>query len=187
MAFPTTPKPRSIRVRSITPNLVSETHSLKRQVRQRGGHRWLIEATYPPMTRAQFAPLWAFIIAQKGQYSTFSYTPAEVSDSTGTATGTLTTSAASVGASSVTVSGLTGTLKAGDFVKFSGHDKVYMLTADGSSSLAIEPPLTSAVSSSETVIYNAVPFTMALADDQQETGMDINQMHSFELSVVEVL
>jgi len=187
MAFPTTPKPRSIRIRSVTPNLVSETHSMKRQVRQRGGHRWLIEATYPPMTRVQFAPLFAFIVAQKGQYSTFSYTPETISDSTGTATGTLSVSTTSAGASTVTVSGLTGTLKAGDFVKFSGHGKVYMLTADGDTSLAIEPPLMRALVGGETVTYNDVPFTMALDSDQQETGLDINQMHSFELSVIEII
>jgi hypothetical protein len=188
MAFPTTPKPRSVQVTSLSPNLVSEAHSMKRQVRSLGVQKWVLQASYPPMTRTEFAPLWAFVIAQKGRYSTFSYTPEKISTTTGTATGTLAvSSAASAGVSTISASGLTGTLKAGDFVKFSGHSKVYMLTADATTSLAIEPPLISAVATTDTVTYNNVPFTCALSADSQGTGLDINEMHSFSLSLVEVI
>ena len=194
MAFPTSPKPRSIRIKSITPNMVSETHSMKRQVRQRGAHRWLIEATYPPMTRAQFAPIWAFVVAQKGQYSTFDYVPEGISSSSGNLVGTLVSGVASAGASTIaSITGLqSGLLKAGDFIKFSEHDKVYMLTADietdsGFSTITIEPPLLSAVSTDDTIVSESVSFKMALSQDQQETGIDVNSMHSFELFMIEIL
>ena len=194
MAFPTSPKPRSIRIKSITPNMVSETHSMKRQVRQRGAHRWVIEASYPAMTREQFAPLWAFVVAQKGQYSTFDYVPEGISNSSGNLVGTLVSGVASAGASTIaSITGLqSGLLKAGDFIKFSGHSKVYMLTADietesGFSTINIEPPLSQSVSSDDTIISENVPFKMALSQDQQETSININSMHSFELFLNEVL
>jgi hypothetical protein len=72
-SYPTTPVPKSITITGISPALVSVTHSLRRQVRSRGGQRWKIEADYAPLTRAAFAPLFAFANAQRGQYETFTY------------------------------------------------------------------------------------------------------------------
>jgi hypothetical protein len=188
MAFPATPKPNGIKITSVTPTLVSETHNLKRQVRQRGAQRWAIEASYSPMTRSQFAPIWAFVISKKGRYSTFSYIAETISNSSSSATGTLSTSAsASSGAATVSATGLTGSLKAGDFIKFSGHDKVYLLISDGSSGLAFEPPLMASVASGESITYNSVPFTMALANDAQEASLDINNLNYFSLELIEVL
>jgi len=188
--FPTTPTASSIKITGISPTLTSVTHSLKRQARSRGGQRWLIEAGYPAMTRATFAPLWAFTNSQQGQYGTFTYQPPIYKDSSGSATGTLLVNNASgysAGDSSITVDGLTGTLKAGDFVKFASHDKVYTLTADATTSLAIEPSLMSAVADNEAVTYNDVPFTMAFVDDKQELSMGVDQLVGFSIKLVEVV
>ena len=190
MAYPTTPTPSSIKITGVSPTLTSVTHSLKRQARSRGGQRWLIEANYPAMTRSTFAPLWAFANAQQGQYNTFTFIPPIYGDTSGTATGTLLVNNASgysAGDSSITCDGLTGTLKAGDFIKFTGHDKVYTLTADGSTTIAIEPALLSAVADNETVTYNDVPFTMAFADDSQEMSVSTDQMIGFSIKLVEVV
>jgi len=188
MSFPTSPTASSIKITGISPTLTSVTHSLKRQARSRGGQRWLIEAGYPAMTRATFAPLWAFVNAQQGQYNTFTYKPPIYKDSSGSATGTLLVNGGdSAGDSSIACDGLTGTLKAGDFVKFASHDKVYTLTADATTSLAIEPPLMSAVADNEAVTYNDVPFTMAFVDDKQELSMGVDQLVGFSIKLVEVV
>ncbi len=188
MSYPTTPNPSSLKITGVSPTLTSITHSLKRQARSRGGQRWLIEANYPPMTRSDFAPLWAFANAQQGQYNTFTYKPPIYKDTSGTATGTLLANgAASAGDSSITCDGLTGTLKAGDFIKFAGHDKVYTLTADGSTTIAIEPPLLSAVADNEAVTYHDVPFTMSFADDNQEMSVGVEQLVGFSIKLVEVV
>jgi len=188
--FPTSPTASSIKITSISPTLTSVTHSLKRQARQRGGQRWALELDYPPMTRAEFAPLFAFSVAQKGQYQTFTYQPPIYSDTSGTATGTLLVNNASgysVGDSTVATDGLTGTLKAGDFIKFAGHDKVYMLTADGSTTLTIEPPLNATVADDEAVTYNDVPFTVAFVNDSQSFGRGAADLHDFSISLVEIV
>jgi hypothetical protein len=188
--YPTTPGATSIKITGISPTLVSVTHSLKRQARRRGGQRWAIEANYPPMTRAIFAPLWAFVNSQQGQYGTFTYQPPIYSDSSGTATGTLlvnNVSGYAAGSTSIASDGLTGTLKAGDFIKFSGHDKVYMLTADGSTTLTIEPPLVSALVNDETVTYQDVPFTMAFTADNQVMSMGTEQFVGFAIKLVEIV
>jgi len=189
MSFPTSPKPNSIRIGGYSPTMVSTTHSLKRQARTRGGQRWVIEASYPPMTRADFAPLWAFANAQKGQYSTFTYIPPVYGDSSGTVSGTVAINNASgysAGDSTLTIDGLTGTLKAGDFIKFAGHDKVYCLTADATTSLSIVPPLVADVSDDEVITYNDVPFTVAFADDNQEMSVGVDELVGFKIALVEV-
>jgi hypothetical protein len=189
-SFPTTPKPSSIKITGINPTLVSLTHSLKRQARNRGGQRWTIDASYPPLNRTDFAPVWAFAQSQQGQYGTFTYIPEVYGNTSGSATGTLLVNNASgysAGDSSITVDGLTGTLKAGDFIKFSGHDKVYMLTADATTTLTIEPVLTNALVDDEAVTYNSVPFTMAFANDKQEMSATEKGFVTYGIKLIEVV
>ena len=80
-------------------------------------------------------------------------------------------------------------------IKFANHDKVYMVVADQSDistgSLTIEPPLTTAVSSSD-ITYDNVPFTVYLTNDIQEFGVvgadkDGNALYQFEFDVEESL
>jgi hypothetical protein len=190
MSFPTTPTAKSISITSIAPTYTSVTHSLKRQVRSRGAQRWQIEATYPPLNRTTFAPIWAFAQKQKGQYGSFSYTPPEYSNSSGTASGTLSvnnSSGYSAGDSTITCDGLTGTLKAGDFIKFGGHDKVYSVVADGSTTLTIEPALVADIADDEAVTYNSVPFTMAFASDTQNMAVGVDGFVSYSIKLIEVI
>lgn len=134
MNFPTNPKPNSIKITSISPTLVSLTHSLKRQARRRGGQRWLLDIDFPPMTREQFLSIWAFSIAQQGQFKTFNYIPIIYGSTSGTLTGDLTVSGAynaGISAVSVNIDG-NGNFEKGDFIKFNNHDKVYMITGTAS-------------------------------------------------------
>ena len=89
-----------------------------------------------------------------------------------------------------------GTLKCtADFIKFANHDKVYMVVADqadiSTGTLTIEPPLTTAISSS-TIVYDNVPFTVYLTNDIQEFGVvgndkDGNLLYQFEIDLEEAL
>ena len=186
MAYPTTPKPNKIKVTSSAPAFVSQTQNLRRQTRTTGAQQWNFELTYPPLSRSDFAPLWAFVISQKGRYGSFTFVPTVYGDTSGTATGTLLANGSAViGATSVTSDGLTGTLKAGDFIKFAGHDKVYMLTADGSTTLTIEPSLISAVADNEAVTYNDVPFTVALDDKAQVMTADNSGFTKYKVKLTE--
>ena len=78
-ACPTSPAPNSVQVKSFEPTLVSVTNNLKRQARSRGSQRWLLSVNYPALTRANFAPLYAFSMKQKGQFDTFTFTPPVIS------------------------------------------------------------------------------------------------------------
>ncbi len=195
--FPTSPVPADIKVSSFTPTLVSQTQSLKRQVRRRGGQRWAFDVNFPPMTRSEFAPVYAFCVAQRGQFETFTFVPPVVSDPQGTATGTPLSNGPHVaGDTTIVTDGWSNSitcLKAGDFLKFSGHNKVYMVISDatsdgsGNSTLTIEPPLLASVADNEAITVSDVPFTVALVSDTQEFAAGAPNIYEFSLQMIEVI
>jgi hypothetical protein len=196
-SFPiSTAKFESLGIRSIQNTIISKTISGKKLARQIDGQRWGFTARIITAKRSDvYGELMAFIIKQRSGKENFTIVPPEVEDARGTASG-IPTGTASAGATSITLGGSgTGTLKAGDFIKFANHDKVYMVVADQSDistgSLTIEPPLTTAVSSSD-IIYDNVTFTVHLNNDIQEFGVvgadkDGNALYQFEFDVEESL
>lgn len=185
--YPTTPEFQAINVESRQRNVYSETVSGRIQARQIGKQQWAFSAKYNPMTREEFAPVYAFLVSQRGRFGTFTIVPPVIGTTSGTATGTMTTGFESAGSTSISVSGFTGTIKAGDFVKFSDHSKVYMVTADqtGSGSITIEPGLVESISNGTEVTYTNVPFTMRLNNDVQTYSLSSNEYFEFEVDMIE--
>ena len=187
--YPTTPEFQAVNLKSTHNNLKSTTISGRVQVRTIGGQKWEFSAKYNPMTRAEFQPVFAFVTSQQGSLGTFTIVPPVVGSTSGTATGTaLVNGATGVGATSVPVDGFTGTIKAGDFIKF-GHTKVYMVTADidGAGNISIEPALVTAVSDDKAMTYNDVAFTMRLRNDIQQYGISRFEYYTYEVDMEEVL
>ena len=196
-AFPiSTAQFQSLGIKSIQATIISKSVSGKKLARQIDGQRWGFTARIITAKRSDvYGELMAFIIKQRSGKENFTIIPPEVEDARGTASGTP-NGTASAGATSITLGGTgTGTLKAGDFIKFANHDKVYMVVADQSDistgSVTIEPPLTTAVSSSD-IQYDNVPFTVYLTNDIQEFGVvgadkDGNLLYQFEFDVEEAL
>ena len=196
-AFPiSTAQFESLGIKSIQNTIISKSVSGKKLARQIDGQRWGFTARIITAKRSDvYGELMAFIIKQRSGKENFTIIPPEVEDARGTASGTP-HGTASAGATSITLGGTgTGTLKAGDFIKFANHSKIYMVVADQSDistgSVTIEPPLTTAVSSSD-ITYDNVPFTVYLTNDIQEFGVvgadkDGNLLYQFEFDVEEAL
>ena len=196
-AFPiSTAKFESLGIKSIQNTIISKTVSGKKLARQIDGQRWGFTARVITAKRSDvYGDLMAFIIKQRSGKENFTIIPPEVENARGTASGTP-NGTASAGDTSITLGGSgSGTLKAGDMIKFANHDKVYMVVADQSDistgTLTIEPPLTTAVSSID-ITYDNVPFTVHLTNDVQEFGVagadkDGNALYQFEFDVEESL
>ena len=196
-AFPiSNAKFESLGIKSTQNTIISKSQSGKKLARQIDGQRFGFTARIITGKRSDvYGELMAFIIKQRSGKENFTIIPPEVEDARGTASGTP-HGTASAGATSITLGGTgTGTLKAGDFIKFANHDKVYMVVADQSDistgSLTIEPPLTTAVSSSN-ITYDNVPFTVHLTNDMQEFGVvgadnNGNLLYQYEIDVEEAL
>lgn len=189
MSYPTTPGFKAVNIDGDSPTLITETDNGRMQSRKKGTTRWSFTLKYPPLTRDQFKGVQAFIMAQQGRHGVFTIVPPIVGSSGGNASGSITCSAAVKGATSVTIAGITGSLEAGDFVKFAGHDKVYMLTADrsGAGAMSITPPLIAAVSATEQLVYVDVPFTVRLNNDLQTYKIGVDSLYSYEVDVIEAI
>ena len=188
--YPSTPEFQAINLESRHANISSETISGRMQVRSLGSQRWSFTARYNPMTRAEFQPVYAFVISQQGMLGTFQIVPPVIGSTSGTATGTMLANGnASIGDSTIAVDGITGTIKAGDLVKFASHSKVYMVTADldGAGDITIEPALLQSVSDNSEVTYNSVPFTMRLSNDIQQYSLSANEYYEYEIDMIEVI
>lgn len=198
--FPQSPGFSNMKFRSLQPTLVSVSHSLKRQARSRGGaQRWAIEADYPPdLGREELAPVFAFALKQRGQYEVFILIPPPLwSTARGIATGTPQVDGASQTGRTVNTKGwtvdVTGILLAGDFLKFDGHDKVYMVTEDadsdssGNAAIVIEPALMESPANEEGIIVTSVPFTVSFASDIQEFTLTPPKSHGYKVSFVEIV
>jgi hypothetical protein len=196
-AFPiSNAKFESLGIKSIQNTIISKSQSGKKLARQIDGQRFGFTARIITAKRSDvYGELMAFIIKQRSGKENFTIIPPEIEDARGTASGTP-HGTASAGATSITLGGTgTGTLLSGDYIKFSNHDKIYMVVADQSDistgSLTIEPPLTTAVSSSN-ITYDNVPFTVHLTNDIQEFGVvgadnSGNALYQFEFDVEEAL
>ena len=194
-ALPNTSDFTAINIKSNQQTQVSISDSGKSFRRQVAGQYWSFSLSFPEMTRTNFAPLQAFMIKQRGAKESFTVTFPSYMNAQGTASGSP-TGTASAGATSITLGGSgSGTLKAGDFIKFANHDKVYMIVADAgniasSNTLTIEPPLQTAVSGIA-ITYDSVPFTVYAPNDVQQfrasNSSSGEPLFRYEIDVVEAV
>tara|TARA_R110000782_G_scaffold84298_2_gene164507 strand:- start:1496 stop:2098 length:603 start_codon:yes stop_codon:yes gene_type:complete len=196
--LPTSPVAKSASINSQQNTIVSVTTSGRKQARQIDGQKFAITLSYPPMTRSEFAPIKAFIIKQRSQLENFTIIPPTESNAQGVASTVISTNASiSAGATTCTVDGMTvstnGILKAGDYFRFTGQEKVYIavedLNADGSGegTLTFEPPLRTLVADNAVLIYDNVDFTVSLTSNVQEYKIGTSDLYAYELDVIEVL
>lgn len=192
---------RTTNFSSQTTSRVTVSVSGKTQRIKTGQQFFTFKLKSPKMTRLQVDADFSFIAAQDGQVESFTIVPPVISSTKGTASGTVTvvnaTSLAPVlslaaGSKNIGISGGTGTLKKGDLIKFSNHDKVYMLTEDvnldGSTvdQLSFYPPLTTALTGGgQTITYNSVPFKVYLNSDTATFSTSADGLHQYEISVNE--
>jgi len=191
--YPTTPEFRSMNFSSEQKTITSTTDSGKMFSVQVDGQRFKFSASYPPMSRTDFAPVLAFIMKQRSQKETFQIALPDLKNAKGTVSGTvLVNGSHTAGNTTITVDGMTGNLLAGDLIKFS-HGKVYMVvadvTADGSNeaTLTIEPPLREALVNDSSVTYDNVQFTVRLINDIQQFNVALDNLYRYEVDFIEAL
>ena len=203
-AFPiSNSKFETMGIRSIQNTIISKSQSGKKLARQIDNQRFGFTARIITGKRSDiYGELMAFIIKQRSGKENFTIIPPEIEDARGTETGTvLVNGVHAVGDTTIAMDGFAGDgagrFKAGDFLKFASHDKVYMVVSDATSSttactVTIEPPLITALADDSTVTYDNVPFTVHLTNDIQEFGVvgadkDGNLLYQFEFDVEESL
>ena len=196
--FPSSPAPRDVAISSNQNTIVTTTASGRRQARQIDGQRFRLRLRFPVMTRTEFAPINAFVMKQRSQMESFQYVPPTIDDALGVASGVISVNGAILaGVTSVAIDGMAnstnGVFKAGDYFRFTGQTKVYMVMADvdsngsGEGTLTFEPPLRDNVSDNAVLIYSNVDFTVGLTGDIQEFNISTENYFQYEVDLIEVL
>ncbi len=196
--FPSSPAPRDVAISSNQNTIVTTTASGRRQSRQIDGQRFRLRLRFPIMTRTEFAPINAFVMKQRSQMESFQYVPPTIDDALGVASGVISVNGAILaGVTSVAIDGManstSGVFKAGDYFRFTGQTKVYMVMADvssngsGQGTLTFEPPLRANVADNAVLIYSSVDFTVGLTGDIQEFNISTENYFQYEIDLIEVL
>ena len=203
-AFPiSSAKFETLGIRSIQNTIISKSQSGKKLARQIDNQRFGFTARIITAKRSDvYGELMAFIVKQRSGKENFTIIPPEIEDARGSETGSvLVNGVHAVGDTTITMDAFAGDgdgrFKAGDFIKFASHDKIYMVVSDVTSSsnaatVTIEPPLITALADNSAVTYDNVPFTVHLTSDIQEFGVvgsdkDGNLLYQFEFDVEESL
>ena len=140
---------------------------------------WSFKFQSPAMEDDDFFNLFNLLVQQDGQVNPFVIIPPVTYR--GSATGTVTVSDDYLaGVTNCRSTGGSGTLKKGDLIKFSNHDKVYMLTADVNLDqtdstedvISFYPNLVTALTNTTTITYKDVPFVVYL--DSEKTSYSTN-------------
>ena len=192
--YPTTPEFASIGFGSEQKTITSTTDSGKMFSVQVDGQRFKFSASYPPMRRSEFAPVYAFIMKQRSQKETFQIALPDLKNAKGDVSGIVSTNGShSAGDTTIDIQNITGTIKAGDFIKFNTHSKVYMVVEDATgdsndeATITIEPPLRENVDTDVVILYDNVPFTVRLTNDVQEFNTNDLDLYRFEVDFIEAL
>ena len=190
-------------IKSIQNTIISKSDSGKKLARQIDGQRFAFTAKIITGKRSDiYGELMAFIMKQRSRKENFTIIPPEIEDARGSETGSvLVNGVHAVGDTTIDMDAFAGDgdgrFKAGDFLKFASHDKIYMVVSEVTSSsnaatVTIEPPLITALTNNSAVTYDNVPFTVHLTSDIQEFGVvgsdkDGNLLYQFEFDVEESL
>ena len=198
--FPTSPAPTTLKIGSNQPNRMSESQSGKRSTRYTGAQKFTLTASWANLTRAQFAPIDAFVLAQGGRSGVFTFQTLVYDTPLGVATGTPVVAGANQAGTTLVTSGWTpsqtGILKAGDMITIAGQTKAYKVVADansdgsGNASLSIIPSLMTSPANAAAVAVNNILLTVSLDSDVFEYPVGKGGsgfLFNFSLAMVEVL
>ncbi|NNE33193.1 MAG: hypothetical protein HKN40_12575 [Winogradskyella sp.] len=206
-AFPiSSAKFESLGIKSIQNTIISKSVSGKKLARQIDNQRFAFTIRIVTGTRSNvYGELMAFIIKQRSGKENFTIVPPEIKNARGSANevltlnGAITSGATTFTLNNASVNSVNGFLKAGDYFRFTGQSKVYMIVENVNtnesgvvSTVTFEPPLISNVSDNTVIIYDNVDFTVHQTNDIQEFGVigaDNNgsALYQFEFDVEEAL
>lgn len=204
----------SVQLSSEQPTMIDRTNSGRVVARALVGHKWNVQIGYNPMTRAEFEPVYNFLLHKRGRLRPFyvslpqyrapqdSDFAAFVQSATLTIDGAQTAGIDTFEISSTTT--LSGAPKPGDLFTItdssdSNHTKAYMVTrvetnADYQSGdqpsasqyrIHFTPGLQRSTTNSSEVVFNNPLIRVILAQDIQEYSLGTNNLYSFSLRLEE--
>lgn len=176
-------KIQEARFASIDANISTESKTFIEHVRSIPGHKWEVTLISTPLNADDLSRAFGWACGLKGRFTAFSAVIPRYSNCKGVGSGSpVVRTATSQGATAVPLQGFSGAvsgqLRAGDFVKFGNHSKVYIVTEDANSNVSgqltlnIHPQLMQAVPVNTPLVIRNVPFLLRKVRDVQEFKVD---------------
>ena len=200
----------TVKFTSNQPTSFSRTNSGRVTTRAIVGQYFSINITYNPMTRAQFEPVYNFLMEKRGRLKPFYVVLPQYSSPQTTTSGTISVQGSiTSGDSNFLIDGMdaaSGGLKPGDVFNFtdasdSNHKKVYQIVRVASSTdklasdstlntsderrLYVVPPVQKDVTDNSTIDYGDPMFRVVQNRDVQEYSLGTNNLYTFSLSLEE--
>lgn len=189
-------EPNNVEINSVVP-VQSHTTLSGREIRiASSGPYYRCTYRFSPLTTAQRKTIQGHYALAKGQTQSFYVKlPTGLDDTTGAAAGTISiVSNLSAGATSADYTKVSGTsetvFKAGDYIQFTNHGKIYCVTEDsnstgGAGTVNFYPPLRTATPNTETINYQNLEILVRYENDLNYV-VNANSFGDFEITFKEV-
>ena len=178
----------SVKLSSDQPIMRDRTRSGRLVSRAVSYHQWNIDISYNPMTKAQFNPIYGFLLEKQGSLKPFFV---ELPQYRGQAVSSKIASSGVAGSNTLTLDNITDIEVGMMFIindsADSTHTKAYIITRASSTpdQITFTPGLQKAVNNGATVNFTNPKIRVIQSGDVQEYSLDTNNLYSFSLKLEE--
>jgi len=160
-----------------------------------GAGYWEISFSTRKRHYNEYRELFAFLIAQRGQYGEFDFVINQFKNTRSSYGGNILVNGASQATSEIAVDGMTVStnqvLRMGDFVQLGNNKKVYMIVQDlksdgaGEGILYLHAPVVTAPNNNDAIVFRNVIFNVANTEDDNTLDMDTVLRCGWDLTFAE--
>ena len=178
----------SVKLSSDQPIMRDRTRSGRLVSRAVSYHQWNIDISYNPMTKAQFNPIYGFLLEKQGSLKPFFV---ELPQYRGQAVSSKIASSGVAGSNTLTLDNITDIEVGMMFIindsADSTHTKAYIITRASSTpdQITFTPGLQKAVNNGATVNFTNPKIRVIQSGDVQEYSLNTNNLYSFSLKLEE--
>ena len=178
---------KSVSIKSKQPIMTDRTNSGRVITRVHAYHQWIIDVSYNPLTKAEFDPIYNFLLHKQGSLKPFYISLPQYR--TSGITGRTVSSTVAAGAQVITASSATniepGMLFRINDSQDSNHEKAYMVTQVSGNNLTIIPGLARGVTGGAALEFATPTIKVRQTSDSRDYSLDTNNLYSFSLKLEE--
>ena len=178
---------KSVSLKSKQPIMTDRTNSGRVITRVHAYHQWIIDVSYNPLTKAEFDPIYNFLLHKQGSLKPFYISLPQYR--TSGITGRTVSSTVVAGVQVITASSATniepGMLFRINDTQDSNHEKAYMVTRVSGNNLTITPGLARGVTAGAALDFATPTIKVRQTSDSRDYSLDTNNLYSFSLKLEE--